>query len=177
MHVEPPIQLTKRLAIGVLGRRHLEAFVAYRNDPETAELQDWSIPYALADAEQLVAAGDRAPVFVRGEWTQLAIERRSEPGLVGDVGVHLEDDGSEARIGYTLDPEHRGQGFATEAVLAVVEHLITQLGCQRVIACADPRNDASIRLLGRAGFQPIESDSDGVCFAADEASIGARGDQ
>ena len=50
---------------------------------------------------------------------------RSTPadGMVGDVAVWLDTDATFAMIGYTLDPDHQGRGYAIEAVEAVIEWL------------------------------------------------------
>jgi RimJ/RimL family protein N-acetyltransferase len=70
---------------------------------------------------------------------------------VGDVAVGVSEDGASGKIGYTVSPTSRGQGFATEAVSAVLERLRgTRISTYR--ASVDPANAGSIRLLDRLGF-------------------------
>lgn len=71
--------------------------------------------------------------------------------LIGDLAVGLSADGVTADIGYTLAPDCRGRGLATEAVGAVLDHL-RHSGVRLVRASVDPANARSIRLLERLAF-------------------------
>lgn len=55
-------------------------------------------------------------------------------------------------IGYILHPDRWGQGLATEALTAVIEHAFRRFELPAIKADIDPRNDASIGLLKRLGF-------------------------
>ena len=56
-------------------------------------------------------------------------------------------------IGFILHPDYWGQGFAREAVRAVVDHVFGRFfGVPAIIADVDPRNAASLALLNRLGF-------------------------
>jgi RimJ/RimL family protein N-acetyltransferase len=55
-------------------------------------------------------------------------------------------------IGYILHPDHWGRGFATEALTAVIARVFEKFPIAAVTADVDPRNTASLRLLGRLGF-------------------------
>jgi ribosomal-protein-alanine N-acetyltransferase len=57
-------------------------------------------------------------------------------------------------IGYILHPEVWGQGIAYEACRAVIDHVFaTRADIDHLIADVDPKNDQSINLLTRLGFQ------------------------
>ncbi|MFG2402512.1 GNAT family N-acetyltransferase [Streptomyces lydicus] len=73
--------------------------------------------------------------------------------MAGDLGVNLHDNRLRADIGYTLALALalHGQGYATEAVRAVLGHLFRR-GIHRVSAECDARNTCSARLLARVGF-------------------------
>ena len=55
-------------------------------------------------------------------------------------------------VGFLLHPDHWGKGLAHEAMTAVIAHLFTTHQVPDLVAEADPRNAASLRLLGRLGF-------------------------
>jgi len=55
-------------------------------------------------------------------------------------------------IGFILHPDYWGRGFAREAVGAVVDHVFAHFDVPAIIADVDPRNRASLALLGRLGF-------------------------
>ncbi|MFW2341185.1 GNAT family N-acetyltransferase [Brevundimonas sp.] len=73
------------------------------------------------------------------------IERNGQ--VIGKAGFWKAPD-----IGYILHPDHWGQGFAREAVVAVLHRLFAVTGHDKATADVDPDNAASIRLLESLGF-------------------------
>lgn len=80
----------------------------------------------------------------------LAIERRADRQAVGMIG--LEFNGKEAEAGYWIGKPYWGQGYATEALRALVDHGFRRLGLERLTASAVPENRASIRAQEKNGF-------------------------
>lgn len=75
-------------------------------------------------------------------------------GVIGQLNVTLEStEHKHAEFGYIFNPEFTGQGYATEAVAALVTWLFGNLDLHRVTAYVDERNAASIKLLERLGFR------------------------
>jgi RimJ/RimL family protein N-acetyltransferase len=144
---------TERLVIRRFRATDTPEFAAYRSDPEVARFQSWTAPYPLERAAAMVGEFTGGDPRVAG-WFQYAVALREAPDtLIGDIGVLLHDNLMQAEIGFTLDPRYQGQGYATEAVRAMLAHLFAELGLHRVSAECDARNLASARLLERAGFQ------------------------
>lgn len=149
---------TGRLVLRRFEDRDLEPFMQYRNDPEVARYQGWSIPFSRADALEMIEDMKRAQFGRRGHWFQLAIglkdgnTQRSD--LVGDIGVMvLQEDPRQAEIGFTLARAYQGQGYGREAVSALLDVLFGELRLHRVRANCDPLNTPSGRLLERLGFR------------------------
>ena len=69
--------------------------------------------------------------------------------LVGGIG--LGQSGDDVEIGYWIASAYRGQGYAIEALRAVVDQA-RALGHRRLIAKHFSDNDASARVLEAAGF-------------------------
>src|SRR4051794_20695242 len=90
-----------------------------------------------------------------GDFWQLAVERTSDPGrVIGDVYFTIKSVADAAgEIGWTLHPDHAGQGYMTEAASAVLEIAFGGLALHRVSARLDPRNAASIALCRRLGMR------------------------
>ena len=68
------------------------------------------------------------------------------------MGVHLHDNLLQAELGFTLAREHQKQGYATEAVHAVLDRLFRLQGLHKVTGECDARNTASAGLMERLGF-------------------------
>jgi RimJ/RimL family protein N-acetyltransferase len=132
----------------------LAAFQAVRSDPELARYQGWS---AMPDDEARAFLAEMAalPLLPAGAWMQLAIGDPDNGALLGDVGLFVAADGSEAEIGFTLARAAQGRGLATAAVEAALALLWAHTAVRRVQAVTDARNAASIRLLGRVGMRHV----------------------
>ena len=85
---------------------------------------------------------------------QLAITRGSDHRLIGNCGIRCNPDKvTQAELGYELNPDHWGQGYATEAAAAILEFAFRQLELQRITSWCIADNVASGRVLERLGFQ------------------------
>lgn len=153
---------TPRLIIRQFRDSDLEAFVAYRNDPEVYRYQGWKTPYLREYAADFIARTKAVTPGTPGEWLQLAIERRplapgeraEGEGMIGDIAFHItRSNPRQAYLGYTLARSAWGQGYASEAAHKLLDYLFRVLDLHRVIADCDIDNAASIRLLERLGFR------------------------
>lgn len=146
--------VTDRLRLRPFQVDDLEAFVAYRSDPEVARYQSWDVGYSMTDAQSFLASQRGLELGQPGEWLQLAIVDRRTGGLCGDCAVRVAiDPPATAELGVTLAPGSQDKGLATEALAAVVAALFEQHGMHRVFAEADDRNAPVKRLLERLGFR------------------------
>ncbi len=74
--------------------------------------------------------------------------------LIGDVNLFQIFRGSlqSCLIGYSLDKQHNGSGYATEAVSLAVRFVFNELNLHRIEAGVMLTNIGSIRVLEKAGF-------------------------
>ena len=148
---------TARLRLRRFTEADLRAFVAYRNDPEVARYQSWES--MTEDEARAFIAGQRiAQPGAPGSWFQFAITLKGCDALIGDCMLHVGDVDSQrshlqGEIGYTLARDQQGQGYATEAIRAVLAYAFETLALHRVTATADCRNTPSYRLLERLGMR------------------------
>lgn len=72
---------------------------------------------------------------------------------VGTIGLgDVVDHWGVAELGYMIDPDAWDNGYATDAVGAIVDYGFDELRLAKVRASAFAWNDASIRVLEKAGF-------------------------
>ena len=142
---------TDRLNIRALELKDKEAFFTYRNLPEVIQFQSWE-PSSIEEIEAFINRNLAVTPNTPDTWLQLGICLRGGP-LIGDIGLHFLEDGAQMEIGYTLTPVYQGQGYASEAVKAVVDYLFLTLKKHRITASVDPENQKSINLLKKLGFR------------------------
>ena len=145
---------TKRLILRPFAARDADAFARYRSDPDIARYQDWQSPVTLEQARAFIASLSDPALASPGEWYQVALEQKTTGQLVGDCAFQvLAEDRQQAEIGFSLAREFHGLGFATEAVTRLLDYLFANLRLHRVRANCDPENQASARVLARAGMR------------------------
>jgi [ribosomal protein S5]-alanine N-acetyltransferase len=93
-----------------------------------AESRDW--------LERMIAATDADDYL---------IEFRGR--VIGKAGMWRRPE-----VGFMIHPDHQGKGLAREAMVAVIDHLFAAHDIPDLVAEADPRNAASLKLLARLGF-------------------------
>ena len=144
---------TDRLVIRPMEPTDVDAVWHRRNDPTTAEFQNWSVPYERERAEELV----RGMVELDGippsdGWFEMAVDDADTGDALGDLALHLTFDGRCAELGYTVAAEARGRGVATEAAAALARWVLETVGVTRVAAMMHPDNLASIRVAEQIGM-------------------------
>lgn len=85
---------------------------------------------------------------------RLAIRCIANDTFVGRISYfNVNPRNRSAEIGYLIGPDHRGKGYASEAVTLLLKHLFNDLKMNRVHAQTGAFNVSSIALLERHGFQ------------------------
>ena len=91
-----------------------------------------------------------------GLWALIlkASHKKAGHQFAGDCGLMLQhvDGVIETEVGYHLARHHQGQGLATEAARACLDHAFSTLGRQRVISLIRPENVPSRRVAERNGM-------------------------
>jgi len=143
---------TDRLLIRPFVADDAASLAARRNDPEVARLQNWEHPFSLERAEKLVSELVAMEGPANDEWWMAVVADGETGEVLGDLALHLTWQGRTAEVGYTFARQHWGQGYATEALEALVEYLFEGLGATRVFGMLHPDNVASAMVLERTGF-------------------------
>lgn len=146
-----PYFTTARLAARTFFSGDLDAFVAYRADPDVARYQGWS-DYTVEEGRALIDAMANVTPGAPGEWYQFALES-ADAALVGDVALKVSGEPGEAELGFTLAPEHQGKGYGAEAVRGLLDYAFGALSLRRVIAITDALNSPAASLLERVGMR------------------------
>lgn len=108
----------------------------------------WTDP---AQAQELLQRLSRDRAAGAMPW---AIATREDDALIGTVTLfNISDTHRRAEIGYALASAQWGRGLASEALRAVLHHAFDAMQLERVEADTDPRNESSLRMLARLGFQ------------------------
>lgn len=142
---------TERCRIRYFEEHDLDVFMAYHNDLNWMQYQGFKGATRAVYAQVLA-------IKHFGIGVQLAITSKSDDCLVGDIYLKQEKDCFY--LGYTVHPDYARQGFAYEALSAVINWLAQQ-DCQKIVAEALPENEPSIALLNKLRFRYTGVNDDG----------------
>jgi len=146
------VTTTPRLTLRLHRSSDLDRLVAIHSRPDVARWllhEPWSVEDGKAQLGRRLLRTELAePVGALA----LVIER--EGLLLGTVSLwRTEQERRTVELGWTLDPEHGGVGYATEAVAAGLRIAFGHHDVHRVTAQLDARNTASERLATRVGLR------------------------
>ncbi|WP_410662615.1 GNAT family N-acetyltransferase [Amycolatopsis sp. lyj-84] len=150
----PPEITTSRLRLRALTESDTEEIVKLFADPALSA--HFAVPLTDPDlVREMVGRrlAYRGPAGM-GHW---AIEHDGEVIGLAHLRPSEELPGGVPEIGYYLARAHGGQGLATEAARALLEHGLVVLGLSSVWALVGESNVASLNLVRRLGFLDVGS--------------------
>lgn len=106
-------------------------------------------PYPDGEAERWISA--HAASFAAGASARFAITRRDDHLLIGAIGLEIHPKHNRAEVGYWVGQEYWGQGYATEALRAILTYGFS-LGLHRIWAEHFAHNPASGRVMQKVGM-------------------------
>lgn len=146
-----PVLTTSRLVLRPILRDDLDAVYALHADPRA--MRYWSFPAWTDRAQADTWFDERRTLGLTREHLPWGIERRDVDGLIGSVTLfQIDRVQRRGEIGYIVNADHWRRGYAIEALRAVLAHAFDVVELARIEADVDPRNDASCRLVEKAGF-------------------------
>ena len=105
------------------------------------------------EQDALQALRDVAVGWINDSHLFLGVFHRGTGEFVAQVYIGVVSrDLPEFQIGYFADVDHEGQGFVTEAVMAVLGYIFDDLKAQRVSLECDDTNLRSMHVAERCGF-------------------------
>ncbi|MEM9998395.1 MAG: GNAT family N-acetyltransferase [Bacteroidota bacterium] len=144
---------TPRLSVEPIAPRHAPGIQRHANDARIADMTPLPHPYPEDGARRFIAGARNA--WTAGRAYNFAVCFDDEAvGTCGLKGVRTTEEGyREAELGYWIGVPFWGRGFASAAVRLVTTFAFETLGLDRVTAVVLTRNEASARVLEKAGFE------------------------
>ena len=147
------IAITERLALRHFHILDAEAMHRVFGDPEVMRFGDGAQTKEWVDAWLQTCLERYYQTWGFGPY---AVVERQFQNVIGYCGLFFFPDINgkpEVEIGYRLARFAWGQGYATEAAIAVRDYAFTTLGIRRLIAIIDPSNTASVRVAEKINMQ------------------------
>ncbi|MBE6054852.1 MAG: GNAT family N-acetyltransferase [Clostridium sartagoforme] len=149
---------TDRLVIRKFREGDGEDLYEYLSNEEVVKFE----PYKTFSREQAYAEAERRS----GDNNFLAVCLKNGK-LIGNLYFH-KDSFETYEVGYVFNRNYWGNGYATEALKALIKYAFEELGVRRIIAMCDPKNHNSWKLLERVGMRREGTLLQNVYFFTDE---------
>jgi Acetyltransferase (GNAT) family. len=128
-----------------------DMFNTWANDEEVCKYLTWFPHGTVENTKELLANWVNA--YESNRTYNWAIALNGTNKVIGSISVVSMDDKNEhCEIGYCLGKEYWNKGITTEALKAVINHMILVVGMNRVQAKHDIQNPASGRVMQKAGM-------------------------
>ena len=143
---------TKRLVLRKLEIADADDIFEYARDPEVTRFMTFETHKTIDDAKGFIDfVLDRYNRNEAGEW---GIELKKSVKLIGTIGIaNFDQKNSCITIGYILAKQYWGKGIVTEAVKRIIRFAFEDMKINRVEAYHFIGNDASGRVMQKAGMQ------------------------
>lgn len=113
-------------------------------------------PKTLSKQESNALANKIIAHFDQHHFGLFAIERKDTNQFIGFTGVSIPDFDAPfmpaVEIGWRLAYQHWGQGYATEAAMAVRDYAFKTLGFNELVSFTVPANKASRKVMEKIGM-------------------------
>lgn len=139
---------TTRLRLRPIALSEAAALLTGRRPPGLRFADDYPAQFSLEVMGMVVADGGP------GETGPFFVVRASDDVVIGEIGCSTPDADGTGVAGYGLVVSTWNQGYATEALRAVLDHALAQPGMLRVVAQAPVGHGASRRVMEKAGMRP-----------------------
>jgi len=127
----------------------------WASDPEVVRFMCYDVCESLDDTRRHV---DQWLEYFNGlpdgsSWYLFSIELKSSGELIGTIDFYENDrEARAAEIGYQIGRAWWGNGYATEALRALIDYCFESVGLKRLWADHNSKNTASGKVLLKAGM-------------------------
>jgi ribosomal-protein-alanine N-acetyltransferase len=111
-----------------------------------------NIPYPYPDglAEEWIST--HQPKFESGELINCAITLEKTRELIGAIGLVINKRFNHAELGFWIEKDLWGKGYATEAARALIDYGFNKFGLHKIFAHHMTRNPASGKVMKKLGM-------------------------
>ena len=166
---------TPRLVLRTFRRDDLPHYAALNAHPEVVRYLGGE-PLSRQHSDEIAEWAQQ--VYAEEGIGLLAVERREDGAFLGMCGLHHQESyPDDVEVAWRFAYEHWGNGYATEAATAWLDHGFDTLGLPRIISITDTLNARSLAVMQRLGMtfdHAAQIEDEGEIFDAVIYSITAE---
>ncbi|WP_076414042.1 GNAT family N-acetyltransferase [Shewanella sp. UCD-KL12] len=148
------VAVTDRLILREFSPQDAKSFYLLNSDPEVVRFTGDVAFDSVKESEQFIETYSEYELHGFGRWSLID---KVTGEYFGFCGLRRDPITQEVDLGFRLLKSAWGKGFAYEAACAALKIGAQQYGVKQFVANAMRDNQASIKLLERLGFTPMEA--------------------
>ncbi|NJM09464.1 MAG: GNAT family N-acetyltransferase [Bdellovibrionaceae bacterium] len=147
--------ITERLSLRSYKTEDWERLHIYASDPDFSKYEFWG-PNTLEDTHRFIAEMVQQAAITPRYKFDLAVCLKENGLMIGGCGIRRETELSQvANLGWAINPDFQGKGYATEAARALIEYGFQKLGLSVIYATCDTRNAPSYKVMEKVGMRKV----------------------
>ncbi len=143
---------TERLFVREFTSEDAPAVFAYAGDMENCAFMSWA-PESYEDVCSFINHRLATQIESPRRVYDLAVCLKTSGELIGSVGLYIDNEGSQAELGWIFNKRFWHCGYATEAARGFMRLGFLALDLHRIYAKCDDKNTASYRVMERLGMR------------------------
>lgn len=145
--------ITDRLILRDIVIQDTELIVKWRSNPDIYKY--FLNPYPLSKEEHLKWYYNNY-ISNSNRFDFIAI-RKDTKKAIGVFGIKRSDYRSrQAEVSYILSPEEQGKGYASEAILKLLNYIKIEWKCEKATAVIHKHNQISIQFAEKLGYRCVD---------------------
>ncbi len=152
LNFEPfPVLETPRLLLRKISMKDAAEIFNIRRNPIAMRYIGRPLLQSMSEAQKLIGEFQEGIRDQKNIIWGISLQGTSK--LIGTIGFRTIDAGNfRAEIGYVIDPEFWGAGYATEAIAVVIRYGFREMGLHSIEARVNPENIDSSKVLLKQKF-------------------------
>ena len=162
---------TERLTLRALRELDAEDVFEYASLPEVTKYLLWSEHPTLAYTKEFLAYIENR--YALGDFYDWAVTMNDTGKVIGTCGfTSIDAANNSGEVGYVLNPDFHGRGYAPEAAKRVIDFGFTELNLHRIEAKFMKENTASLHVMEKLGMTLEGYRRDGMLIKQKYRTIG-----
>jgi len=141
---------TERLHLREIKQEDAQSIYKLLSNPEVIKHDTFELFTDIGQAHDLIRHFNNGFEQKRAIFWGITLKTESE--IIGFCKCEIEVAKIRADLGYDLSPEYWNRGIMTEALGAIIDFAFSNLDVNRIEAAVSTENNASIRVLEKAGL-------------------------
>lgn len=159
-----PLIHTQRLTLRKLKVEDFDQLVSLANNKNVSQ-HIINIPYPFREPDAVFRLSAAVNGFKNRNKYLFAIVNKQEGKLIGEIGLTIHQDPTQAELGYWIGEPYWNHGYMTEAIATVTDFGFSKVNLKVIYASVHSENIGSIKVLEKNQFSQQKSNNKVLVFA------------